>query len=252
MRLEVRGVSVRHRRRPAPAVVGADLSVEAGEIVGLVGESGSGKTSLVRAIAGVGPRSEGTVWVDGVDVTTMPLGRRGIQMVFQNPLDALDPLLTVGASIGEAVRAAMPHAAVAERVDELLALVRLDRSTAHRRPAALSGGQRQRASIARALATNPPVLLCDEITSALDLSVQAAIAHELARLAADLDLSIVFVSHDLPLVVGLCHRIVVMQRGEIADDFVTSELFSADRHACTNEMVSSATAIVGADRPDRP
>jgi peptide/nickel transport system ATP-binding protein len=248
--LAARSITVRFGRRGTNVVDQVDLDVDSGRVVGLVGESGSGKTSLIRAIAGVGPMVQGTVEVNGLDVTHRRPGRRQIQMVFQDPLDALDPLLTIADTMVEALVAAgmVDRARRTVVIDELLTLVRLDPAVQTRRPGSLSGGERQRVSAARALASQPLVLLCDEVTSALDLSVQAAVVSELKRLAHSTGLAIVFVSHDLALVSTMCDEIAVMHHGHIVERFRADALQSSDRHPYTQSLLAAAFAL-GAGLP---
>jgi peptide/nickel transport system ATP-binding protein len=248
--LLARSITVRFGRRSSNVVDAVDLDVDRGQVIGLVGESGSGKTSLIRAIAGVGSMVGGTVEVSGVDVTRLRPGRRRIQMIFQDPLDALDPLLTIADTMAEALIAAgtIDRSARSAAIDELLTLVRLDPAVQTRRPGSLSGGERQRVSAARALVSQPLVLLCDEVTSALDLSVQAAVVSELKRLAHATGLAIVFVSHDLALVSTICDEIAVMHRGRIVERFAADALSSSDRHHYTQSLLAAALAL-GAGLP---
>ncbi|HKD94648.1 MAG TPA: dipeptide/oligopeptide/nickel ABC transporter ATP-binding protein, partial [Gaiellaceae bacterium] len=189
--LETRDLTVRFGRGQSAlvAVDGADLTVPEQTIVGLVGESGSGKSTLARAIVGLVPIAGGEVLLDGVAARHRRTGyvgglNRRVQMVFQDPFASLNPRMTVGAAIAEAASTGQrsPRGVRARRVEELLSLVHLDAAVARELPSRLSGGQRQRVAIARALAVRPDVLIADEITSALDVSVQSAVLNLLRDL----------------------------------------------------------------------
>ncbi|WP_152176245.1 ABC transporter ATP-binding protein, partial [Mycobacterium tuberculosis] len=171
-----------------------------------VGESGSGKSTLARASIGLAPISGGTVTLDGVDVRTFRR-RRPIQMIFQDPFSSLDPRMSIGESIAEALPRDVrrPRARRAE-VARLLELVSLDPQRAGALPSALSGGQRQRVALARALAARPEVILADEITSALDVSVQGSVLNLVRELSAELGLTMLFISHNLSVVRYLCDQ----------------------------------------------
>ncbi len=177
-------------RRALDAVAGVDLTVPSGSVVGLVGESGSGKSSLARAAVGLAPLTAGSIRLDGRDVTGRDADRRHpVQMVFQDPYSSLDPRMSIGASIAEAMRGVRGRSARGSEVARLLDLVSLDPGRAGLLPSALSGGQRQRVALARALAARPEVVIADEITSALDVSVQGAVLNLIRRIRRELGLS---------------------------------------------------------------
>ncbi|MGW2326783.1 ABC transporter ATP-binding protein [Streptomyces sp. NPDC001700] len=237
-------------RRHAPLVAVDDISLtlHAGETLGIVGESGSGKSTLARLLAHAHPADSGTIRLRGEDVTrpsrtALRALRRQVQMVFQDPYASLNPRMTVGDIVGEPllVHGLYPdRAARARRVAELLELVGLDPAVADRRPRAFSGGQRQRIGIARALAPEPSVLLCDEPVSALDVSVQAQIVNLLADLQRDLGLALLFIAHDLAVVRQVSHRIAVMHRGRIVETGPADELCAAPQHPYTSALLAAA------------
>jgi oligopeptide/dipeptide ABC transporter ATP-binding protein len=229
------------------AVDGVSLTLDAGDALGIVGESGSGKSTLARAVVQIVPTSSGRILLDGVDVTNAR-GRRirpvrdQVQMVFQDPFASLNPRQTVGATLQEAVwlRARRGgEAAGRGDVDRLLNLVTLDASAAHRYPHEMSGGQLQRVVIARALAAQPRVLILDEVTSALDVSVQAAILNLLRDLRTTLGLSYICISHDLSVVGYLCERAMVLYLGKPAEVAPCATLFSAPRHPYSRMLLDS-------------
>lgn len=221
------------------ALSDASVSVAAGEIVAVVGESGSGKSTFARCIAGLDKADSGKVLLEGSE---LPLGRKGrtpgqMQIVFQDPYSTLNPSFTIGQSLQEAIDAA-DHSSYS--VEELMRLVELDPSFAGRRPSQLSGGQRQRVAIARALAPNPKLLICDESVSALDVSVQAQVLELLTRFRDELDLAILFITHDLGVVARVANRAIVLQRGAIVEHGSTAEVLRSPRHPYTQMLVSAA------------
>jgi ABC-type glutathione transport system ATPase component len=233
--LRFENVSVRFgsRGHRATAVDGVDLTVPAGSVVGLVGESGSGKSTLARAAVGLVPLSAGQVTLDGAPVPTR--GRRPLQMVFQDPYSSLNPRMTVGATIAEAVPRGTDRRAEVARLLELVDLP--DR--AGRYPAELSGGQRQRVAIARALAGRPEVLIADEITSALDVSIQGAVLNLIRDLQRTLDLTILFISHDLAVVRYVSDTIAVMYRGRIVEHGPADAVLTEPQDTYTRELLTS-------------
>lgn len=239
------------RNQPTFAVDGVSLEVFPGETLGLVGESGCGKSTLSRAIAGLLPSCEGTITVDGVDVTARRIGdtsRRQLQYVFQDAAAALNPLRSLRQSLEEA-RAAAPSDASAPTAAELMDLVGLDPAWLDRRPGTLSGGQRQRVGIARALAAGPRVLLCDEPVSALDVSIQAQIIALLSRLRDELGVGILFIAHDLAVVKQLSDRVAVMQKGRIVETGPVADVYLRPQHPYTRQLLSaSPIPEVGAAR----
>jgi peptide/nickel transport system ATP-binding protein len=249
--LEVAGLRKEFRGRRRSRLVAVDdvsLRLHAGETLGIVGESGSGKSTLARLLAHAHPADGGTIRLRGEDVTrpsrtALRTLRRQVQMVFQDPYASLNPRMTVGDIVGEPllVHGLRPDRAAREaRVAELLQLVGLDPAAADRHPRAFSGGQRQRIGIARALAPEPSVLLCDEPVSALDVSVQAQIVNLLADLQRDLGLALLFIAHDLAVVRQVSHRIAVMHRGRIVETGPADELCENPRHPYTSALLAAA------------
>jgi peptide/nickel transport system ATP-binding protein len=228
------------RRAAFRAVDDVSFSVGDGEIFGLVGESGCGKTTVANAIAGLVKPTAGTVRLRG-QTDSGRLARRVLQMVFQDPYSALNPRLKVGAALSEPVlfyRLAETRPQADEDAALLLEAVGLERGFGRRFPHAFSGGQRQRIAIARALAAEPTLLLCDEPTSSLDVSVQAQILNLLKDLRDLAGLAIIFISHDLAAVRQMCDRVAVMQAGRIVELSDTETLFTSPRHAYTRELLS--------------
>ena len=242
-------------RRRVQALNGVSLSIFSGEMIGIVGESGSGKSTLGRAILGLEPATSGHVVVDGIDVTTAKRAalaklRRETAMVFQDPLNALNPRMTAGEAIAEVLRVhgkAGP-ADVSARVASLLALVGLDPSLASRRPQALSGGQCQRVGIARALAVEPKIVVADECVAALDVSIQGQIINLFIDLKERMNLTLIFIAHDLAIVRRLCDRVAVMYLGKVVEEGPTEAVFLAPRHPYTAALIRSIPEI----DPDHP
>ncbi|RHA37762.1 ABC transporter ATP-binding protein [Cellulomonas rhizosphaerae] len=249
--VEARGLRItypgRLRTPGFTAVDGVDLRIGPGEVVGLVGESGSGKTTIGRAIGGLTPVSEGSLEVLGIEMNGVrerrfrPVRKR-IGFVFQDPATSFNPLLTIAQCIAEPLVvhgvAASPHAARG-RVDELLEAVQLPRAFGDRFPHELSGGQRQRASLARALALDPELLIADEPTSALDVSVQARVLDLFARLQSELGFACLFISHDLAVVDLLADRIMVLHRGLVVEEGTGDDVLGAPQHPYTQRLLAS-------------
>ena len=242
--IEVAGLSIDgpHGR----LVHGIDLRVEAGEAIGVVGESGSGKSLTLKAIIGLLPRG---VRIAAGTVTTS--GRLG--MVFQDPLSALDPLTTVGNHVIEICRhvRGMSRSAARARAVELFTEVGLPDPVARLRsyPHQLSGGQRQRVVLAIALAAEPEILLCDEPTTALDVTVQAQVLALIETLRRDRGLTVVFVSHDLAVVSQVCSSVVVMEAGRVVERGPTAQVVTAPEHPYTRSLVD---AVLEVPRPGEP
>jgi peptide/nickel transport system ATP-binding protein len=227
--------------------------VAPGACVALVGESGSGKTTIARAIAGLHPITQGRILLDGAEVPgpvrrRTPEQRRRIQLVFQSAAEALNPRHTVRETVGRPARVlrGLDRRDVPRAVDELLESVRLPARTADRYPRELSGGERQRVAIARALAADPQVMLCDEITSALDVSVQAAVLSLLADLRRDLGLSLLFITHDLGVVATVADEVLVLESGTVCERGGTAETLAAPRHPYTQRLLEAAPSVAEA------
>lgn len=242
--LAFEGVTVRfgHGRRALTAVNGVSLTVPAGTITGLVGESGCGKSTLARAAAGLVPLSAGRVLVGGhpMPASLTAPARRSLQMVFQDPYSSLDPRMRIGDSIAEAIRGIPRGAARNAEVARLLGLVQLAPDRAAQYPAQLSGGQRQRVALARALAARPSVIIADEITSALDVSVQGAVLNLLRDLQRDLGLTVLFISHNLAVVRYVSDSIAVMYQGEIAEAGEAAAVLANAQHPYTQQLLAAA------------
>ncbi len=241
------------------AVKGVTFDLHAGERMGLVGESGCGKTTTILAVMGLLPSSasvagrilfEGTDILAGGERTLAPHRWKDIAMVFQGAMNAFNPVKTVGEQIIEPMEL---HGVASGRnarrqTEELLELVGISGSRADRYPHEFSGGMRQRAAIAMALACEPKVLLADEPTTALDVMVQAQILQLLIRLSEELGLSLILVTHDLPVVAQVCPRAAVMYAGEIAELGSMDELFHDPRHPYTRLLFSATPDLLGEER----
>jgi oligopeptide/dipeptide ABC transporter ATP-binding protein len=243
--------------RSAKVLSAVDMRIWPGEIVGLVGETGSGKTTLARTVVGLVDPARGRIVFDGAPISTLRRGarraerRRGnVQLIFQDPLRSLDPDLTVAEIVGEGlrIRGESDPGEISRRVLDALEKVGLDATVLHRTPGQISGGQRQRVSIARALATEPRLLICDEPVSALDASSRNYILRLLAQLRSSLGLSIVVISHDLSSLAGIADRVVVLYGGRIVEDGPVDQVFAAPRHPYTALLMASAPSV----RHDRP
>jgi peptide/nickel transport system ATP-binding protein len=229
------------------AVDGVGFDIRPGEVLGLVGESGSGKTTIGRAIAGLTKVTGGSLQVLGTDMNGVkekafrPVRER-IGFVFQDPASSFNPLLTIAAAVAEPLmvhkRASSVHQA-RKRVDELLEQVQLPKAFGDRFPHELSGGQRQRASLARALALEPELLIADEPTSALDVSVQARVLELFDELQRDHGFACLFISHDLAVVDLLADRIAVLYKGRLVEEGTGAEVLGAPRHAYTQRLLAS-------------
>ena len=214
------------------AVDGVSFVLRRGETLGVVGESGSGKTTVARVIAGLQKPTDGTVTLGGK-----------VSMVFQDPLGSLNPRMTVRATLEEALAVAQSGNPSVRTVEHLLEMVGLDASALDKYPHEFSGGQRQRICIARAIACRPDLLICDEAVSALDLSIRAQVLDLLAELKKRLELSILFITHDLGVVQHVADRIVVMNRGKIAEEGPCGQVLRAPREEYTRLLMSSVPKI---------
>ena len=259
--LSVQGLRVCLMAGPTPIapVDGVTVSVSRGEALGIVGESGSGKSLTLKAILGLLP--EGST-VEGFiryslspesleDVSPAQMRGRGVSMIFQEPMTALNPTMRVGDLVAEGARqTGLSRRDARRRAVELLHLVGIPNATERARmwPHQLSGGLRQRVMIASALSTVPALLLCDEPTTALDVTVQDQILGLLAQLRRDLDMAMVFVTHDLAVIAEVCDRIAVMYAGRIVEIGRTEDVLAAPRHPYTAALISSAPSFHDADR----
>ncbi|MEU4274594.1 ABC transporter ATP-binding protein [Streptomyces tanashiensis] len=241
-----KGAFLKRRVGTLHAVSDVGFDLRAGETLGLVGESGSGKTTTLLEILRLRPPERGRIEVAGTDVADPGSAARlrelrgAVQIVMQDPMGSLDPRLPVFRLLAEPLRAAgVERPAIAARVAELLGMVGLDTSLADRFPAALSGGQRQRVGIARALATQPRIVVLDEPVSALDVSVQAGVVNLLARLKRELGLAYLVVAHDLAVMRHFADRVAVMYLGHIVETGRTEALFENPRHPYTEALLSA-------------
>jgi peptide/nickel transport system ATP-binding protein len=266
--IELRGVSRRFEKRldfagrlakrlGAPvreetvhAVDGVDLFVRKGEVVGLVGESGCGKSTLGRMVAGILPPSGGTILRQGRDLATLPAAeareaKLRTQMIFQDPYASLNPRMKVADIVGEAplVHGIVARSELDGYVDEQMRRAGLDPGFKRRYPHQFSGGQRQRIGIARALAVKPDFLVCDEAVAALDVSIQAQILNLFMRLRRELDLTYLFISHDLGVVEHLSDRVVIMYLGRVVEEAPAEEVFRRPNHPYTQALLSEVPRI---------
>jgi peptide/nickel transport system ATP-binding protein len=233
------------------AVDGVDLEVPAGGTLALVGESGCGKTSVGRAILRIMEPSAGNVWFEGVDLMQLSQRdlrpfRRRIQMVFQDPMTSLNPRMRVREIVAEGLYSfnlVKTLAQRTERVASLLERVKLDPRQMMRYPHEFSGGQRQRIGIARALAVEPKLIICDEAVSALDVSIQAQILNLLRELQQQDGLSYLFIAHDLSVVRYLADRVSVMYLGQIVESGETERIFADPQHPYTRGLLRAVPSI---------
>ncbi|MEO0664845.1 MAG: ABC transporter ATP-binding protein, partial [Pseudomonadota bacterium] len=239
-----KGALIPSRREYFTAVDQVSFDIKDGEVFGLVGESGSGKSTVARMIATLYPVDGGTVTFDGEEMTGLDKAglaryRRQIQMIFQDPFSSLNPRMKVGDIVAEPLihHRILTRAEAAPRVRELLDRVGLASDAHQKYPHEFSGGQRQRISIARALATQPRFLICDEPTSALDVSIQAQILNILKDLQEHLGLTMLFISHDLPVVRQMCDRVGVMRQGKLVELQETESLFAQPQTGYTRELL---------------
>ncbi|WP_152364441.1 ABC transporter ATP-binding protein [Microlunatus speluncae] len=255
--LELREVTISYRlgsnllrggSRQRDVVRDVSLAVGRNQIFGLVGESGSGKTTIARAVLGLAAVRRGSVIFDGREL----VGRGGvvrneprIQMVFQDPNNSLDPSMTVRQILAEPmiISRIVPRSGIEEFSAELLATMDLPPDALGRRPYQLSGGQRQRVGLARALATKPALIVADECTSALDVTVQAHVLNLMMGLKESAGVSFLFISHNLGVIRHVADQVAVMQDGVIVEAAPAAELFSAPRHRYTQELLDSVPSF---------
>lgn len=242
----IRGGLLRRQCGAVRAVDGVDISVVRGETLGLVGESGSGKSTLARILLRLVEPTEGSVLLEDLNLLSLDKRqlrevRHRMQMVFQDPYSSLSPRMSIGAALDETLLVNHVNGKKARRarVAELLQLVGLSGSYLNRYPHELSGGQRQRVGIARALASNPELLICDEAIAALDVSIQAQIVNLLLELRESLGLSYLFISHDVSMVRFMSDRIAVMYAGKIVEQGAADELGERPLHPYTVALLSA-------------
>jgi peptide/nickel transport system ATP-binding protein len=239
--------------KPSPIVHALDdvsLTIRRGEVVGLVGESGCGKSTLGRVIAGIIPPSDGEVAWNGVDRAKMTSSQQHIaglatQMIFQNPMAALNPRMTVEELVSEAPRThgLIPKGQRADYIDRYLTLAGFDPTIKSRYPHQFSGGQRQRVNIARALAVQPEFIVCDESVAALDVSIQAQVINLFMELRDRLNLTYLFVSHDLGVVEHISDRVAIMYLGRIVEEAPVEEVFRQPNHPYTQALLAEVPRI---------
>jgi peptide/nickel transport system ATP-binding protein len=261
--LDVRGLAVDYRVRTGlrstrvnRAVDDVTFTVETGKTLALVGESGSGKTSVARAVLGLAPTSSGTIAINGRTLSSRGRSRlkevgREVQMVFQQPGGSLDPRMSIGETVAEPLTylSKLSRAATQARVIELLDLVGLDGTFRSRKPRDLSGGQRQRVAIARAIAISPSLVICDEPTSSLDVSVQAQIINLLVRLQRELGLTYLFISHSLGVVRQIAGNVAVMHRGRIVELGETERVLDRPQDPYTKALLRAVPTVGGRLEP---
>jgi peptide/nickel transport system ATP-binding protein len=227
-----------------------NLTLDQHECLAVVGESGSGKTTTARSIAGLHRDWTGSIRLGDKELETAARSRstetrRQIQYIFQNPYGSLNPRKTVGETVGQplAVFGLAKGREAEDRVGEMLEQVSLSASYANRFPDQLSGGERQRVAIARGLISSPSILVCDEVTSALDVSVQAAIVELLGQLQRDLGLSMVFVTHNLPLVRSIAQKVAVLSEGSIVEYGETAQMLADPQQPYTQQLIANTPSL---------
>lgn len=257
--LEVNAIRCRYPGVSAPAVADVSFSLTLGETTGIVGESGSGKSTLLRAVAGLHPLESGSIVFRGKPLEARARNRPRpllgqVQLVFQDPESSLNPRHTVSDLIRRPLRMFRDDVAPADEHDVILGLledVRLPRDVLHRYATELSGGQKQRVALARAFAARPALLLCDEVTSSLDVSVQASILELVADLTARFNTAVLFVSHDLAVVRTIADNVLVMKDGEVCEKRETELLFAAPAHHYTRELLNAVPRLAAGRGPVR-
>lgn len=253
--LELKDVEVTYPGPPPfTAVKGIDLEVPTGSTVGLVGESGSGKSSIARAVIGLTPVTKGSITLDGTDIAN-PKGkslkflRNNAQLVFQDPHASLNPRMEIAMAVQEAVSVAtgkrINSRDCATKAIDLLDKVGVPKAAMRRYPHQLSGGQLQRVSIARALALEPKLMILDEVTASLDVSVQARILNLLRQLQRELDVSMLYISHDLSVIRYLADHVYVMRHGYMVESGPADAVFEAPQHDYTQTLLAAVPTLGG-------
>jgi ABC-type oligopeptide transport system ATPase subunit len=244
-------------RSAATVLKGVNARIHAGRTLGIVGESGSGKSTMAKAIVGLVKPNDGFISFAGQDVSRMSGAdrrrmRRQVQMVPQDPYSSLNPRRTIGQTLAEAIDPLRANPkAHSEKISYWLSTIRLDPEVAERYPHEFSGGQRQRIAIARALAVQPKLIIADEITSALDLSVQAEILNLIGRLRKELDLTMAFISHDLDVVHHVSDEILVLFHGEVVEQGDVDAVYGNPQHPYTRRLIDSVPGGPGFDIGER-
>ncbi|WP_185994480.1 ABC transporter ATP-binding protein [Nocardioides campestrisoli] len=241
------GIVLRRQVGAVKAVDGVNVTLRRGETLGIVGESGCGKSTLAKLLTGLETPTSGSIVVNGTDLSTLSpqqvrKARRDIQLVMQDPYTSLNPRMTVGDIIGEPFEIhtdVAPKGSRRAKVQELIDLVGLNPDHINRYPHQFSGGQRQRIGIARALALRPAIIVCDEPVSALDVSVQAQVMNLLERLQGELDLSYVFIAHDLSVVRHIADRVGVMYLGQVMEVGTETDIYDHPTHPYTQALLSA-------------
>lgn len=241
---------LRRMTDPVTAVDGVDLTVFRGDSVGIVGESGSGKSTLARTLVNIVKPDHGQIIFNGADLALFdPAQRinhcRQVQMVFQDPVLSLNPRMSIQATLSEALLAhnMCESHEITERIDALMTRVGLPIELAERKPHQLSGGQCQRVGIARALSVEPQLIIADEATSALDVTIQAQILNLLMQLCKDLQVTLLFISHDLGVIRHLCQTVAVMKNGRIVESGTVEQVFNSPKNTYTEKLIQSIPAL---------
>jgi peptide/nickel transport system ATP-binding protein len=247
------------REEVVHAVDGVSLAIRPGEVVGIVGESGCGKSTLGRIVAGILVQSEGVVRFKGKERARLQgaearAAALAVQMIFQDPMSSLNPRKRVREIIGEAprVHGLLPAAGLDDYLDDVMLKVGLDPGYKRRYPHQFSGGQRQRIGIARALAVRPELLVCDESVAALDVSIQAQVLNLFMELREQLDLTYLFISHDLGVIEHLADRVVVMYLGRVVETAPSEALFAGPNHPYTQALLEEVPRIDSRKRRFEP
>lgn len=234
------------RGRKVHAVQGVSFDIEYGQTIGLVGESGSGKSTIGKAVLGLAPTSAGRVLLDGKDLRTLSGAERRqlsrqLQVIFQDPYGSLNPARTIGRTLAEPLRVQGDHddAAIRRRMGEVLEQVGMPANTVERYPSEFSGGQRQRIAIARSLMTRPKLIICDEPVSALDLSIQAQVLNLLNDLKRELDMSYLFISHDLFVVRYMAEQMLVLNKGLVVERGAVDDVYRNPKDEYTQRLLAA-------------